>query len=84
MVLKGSDSGIAAPDGRAAINHNAPPWLPIGCTGDVLAGIAAPLLAQGVPAFEAACWWHSALAQRLGPGLIAEDLRFALGPTRVS
>ena len=81
VLLKGPDTVIASPDGRAVITVDAPPTLATGGSGDVLAGLIGGLLAQGMDPYFAACaaaWMHGAAARAHGAGLIAEDLVAAL------
>lgn len=77
VLLKGPQTVIAAPDGRFAINRHASPWLATAGSGDVLTGLICGLLAQGIPAFEAACigaLLHGDIGVRAGPGLTADSM----------
>ena len=77
LLLKGADTVIGSVDGRSVINADAPPELATAGSGDVLAGMAVGLMAQGMDPFDAACaaaWLHGQAATAFGPGLIAEDL----------
>jgi hydroxyethylthiazole kinase-like uncharacterized protein yjeF len=86
VVLKGADSVVAHPDGRAIVTPPAPAWLASAGTGDVLAGVTGAMRARGLDAFEAASaalWLHAAAAEQAGPGLIADDLPLHL-PTALA
>lgn len=83
VLLKGAETCIAAPDGRSVCSRHASPWLAKAGTGDVLAGMVAGLLAQGMKAFAAACaavWIHGEAGQRVGPGLVPQNMFEHLGP----
>ncbi len=77
ILLKGAETLIAAPDGRLVANTVASPYLAKAGSGDVLAGMIAGLVAQGMPAFEATCcgvWMHGHAGKQIGPGLVPQDI----------
>ena len=87
VVLKGSRTVVAAPDGRVRVNPTGNPGLARGGSGDVLSGMTAALLACGLPAFEAAAcavYLHGTAADRaaavLGEyGMLPHDILPQLG-----
>jgi NAD(P)H-hydrate epimerase len=93
VLLKGDDTLIADPSGRVAVSPGASPALATAGTGDVLTGVIAALLAQGVEAFASAAagvWLHAEAgreaARRVGAveGVIASDVIAALPAARAS
>jgi len=81
ILLKGADTVVAAPTGQVAINYTGTPYLATAGSGDVLSGIIAGLLAQGMAPFDAGsagAWLHGRAGEEFGPGLIAEDLTHTL------
>ena len=83
VVLKGPQTVIASPDGQTVLNTVASPYLAKAGTGDVLTGLITGLLAQGMPTFDAACagvWIHGRAGERIGPGLIPQDIISEIRP----
>ncbi|WP_340149693.1 NAD(P)H-hydrate dehydratase [uncultured Sneathiella sp.] len=81
VLLKGADTVIATPDGKAVINYNAPPYLATAGSGDVLAGLITGFFSGGMSAFSAAsaaAWVHGEAGEAIGPGLISEDIETAI------
>lgn len=85
VLLKGSVTIIAAPDGRVALNDHATPALATAGSGDTLSGVIATMLAAGMPCWEAACagaWLHGEAGLNAGNWPIVEALDTHLGDAR--
>lgn len=85
VALKGADTVIAAPDGRAVLNHVHAPGLATAGSGDVLAGAVAGRIAAGDDPFAAAAsgvWLHGEAGRTAPPGLIADDLADLIAAVR--
>lgn len=80
VLLKGAGTLIADRDGRLALCDRGHPAMASAGLGDVLAGVAGALLAQGLAPFDAAClavWLHAVAGENAGEGgrgLAAADL----------
>lgn len=84
VLLKGSTTTVAAPDGRVLLVAAGGPELASAGTGDALSGILGAFLARGVPSFEAAAaaaYVHGAAGASVGLGLVASDLLAAIPRT---
>ena len=86
VLLKGSPTVVADPEGRVAFVGSGGPELATAGTGDVLAGVIGALLAAGVAPLDAAAtgaWVHGRAGERLVPefgtaGVVAGDLPFEI------
>jgi hydroxyethylthiazole kinase-like uncharacterized protein yjeF len=77
VLVKGADTVIAEPGGYAIVNTHATRWLATAGSGDVLAGILAGFMTQGVETMLSgamAAWIHGEAGRRVGAGLVAEDI----------
>lgn len=86
IVFKGQGTVLAAPDGRWAVNSSGSSALATGGTGDVLTGLVAGFLAQGMAPWDSMClaaFLHGRAAELAGAGnraFVADDLLPLIGP----
>jgi NAD(P)H-hydrate epimerase len=79
VLLKGSTTVVAAPDGRVLVSVSGGPQLATAGTGDVLAGMIGAFLAHGLDAVEAAAFAAHAHGAASRPGMVAGDLPELVG-----